>query len=170
VASAEGKDGQAVALLRSGAGESPPPDVEPAELTGRLLTLDDLQADPAVSLGDSEPDRTYRVQLTGGMHTYEWSVDGGEVDGIPMPVREGERVRLVLENDTMMWHPMHLHGQPFQVQVAGGGGPVKDTVNVAPFDQLTVDFVADNPGTWMLHCHNVYHAETGMHTVINYIE
>jgi FtsP/CotA-like multicopper oxidase with cupredoxin domain len=170
VASAEGKDGQAVALLRSGAGESPPPDVEPAELAGRLLTLDDLEADPAVALDDSDPDRTYRVQLTGGMHSYEWGVDGGEVDGIPMPVREGERVRLILENDTMMWHPVHLHGQPFQVQVAGGGGPVKDTVNVAPFDQVTVDFVADNPGTWMLHCHNIYHAETGMHTLINYIE
>jgi FtsP/CotA-like multicopper oxidase with cupredoxin domain len=170
VASAEGKDGQAVALLRSGAGESPPPDVEPAELTGRLLTLDDLEADPAVALDDSDPDRTYRVQLTGGMHSYEWGVDGGEVDGIPMPVREGERVRLILENDTMMWHPIHLHGQPFQVQVAGGGGPVKDTVNVAPFDQVTVDFVADNPGAWMLHCHNVYHAETGMHTVISYVQ
>jgi FtsP/CotA-like multicopper oxidase with cupredoxin domain len=65
---------------------------------------------------------------------------------------------------------MHLHGQPFQVQVAGGGGPVKDTVNIAPMDQVTVDFVADNPGTWMLHCHNIYHAETGMHTLINYIE
>jgi FtsP/CotA-like multicopper oxidase with cupredoxin domain len=170
VASAEGKDGQAVALLRSGAGESPPPDVEPAELTGRLLTLDDLEADPAVALDDSDPDRTYQVQLTGGMHSYEWGVDGGEVDGIPMPVREGERVRLILENDTMMWHPIHLHGQPFQVQVAGGGGPVKDTVNVAPFDQVTVDFVADNPGAWMLHCHNVYHAETGMHTVISYVQ
>ncbi|HEU4542762.1 MAG TPA: multicopper oxidase family protein [Jiangellaceae bacterium] len=170
VASAEGKDGQAMALLRTGPGESPPPDVEPSELTGRLLTLDDLQADPAVSLGDSEPDRTYRVQLTGGMHSYEWDVDGEEVDGITLPVHEGERVRLVLENDTMMWHPMHLHGQPFQVQVAGGGGPVKDTVNVAPMDQVTVDFVADNPGTWMLHCHNVYHAETGMHTLINYVE
>lgn len=170
VASAEGKDGQALALLRTGPGESPPPDAAPSELAGRLLTLDDLQADPTVSLDDNAPDRTYRVQLTGGMHTYEWDVDGEEVDGITLPVHEGERVRLVLENDTMMWHPMHLHGQPFQVQVARGSGPVKDTVNVPPFDQVTVDFVADNPGTWMLHCHNIYHAETGMHTLINYIE
>jgi FtsP/CotA-like multicopper oxidase with cupredoxin domain len=170
VASAEGKEGQALLVLRSGPGETPPADVTPSELTGRLLTLNDLEADSSVSLDDSDPDRTYRVQLTGGMHSYEWGVEGEEADGITLPVRDGQRVRLILQNDTMMWHPMHLHGQPFQVQVAGGGGPVKDTVNVPPMDQVTIDFIADNPGTWMLHCHNIYHAETGMHTLINYVQ
>ncbi|HEX6232059.1 MAG TPA: multicopper oxidase family protein [Jiangellaceae bacterium] len=170
VASAEGKDGQALAVLRSGQGRLEAADLQPAELSGRLLALDQLEASPAVDLGGGEPDRTYQVPLTGGMHGYEWGVEGEHVDGVTMPVREGERVRLILENDTMMWHPMHLHGQPFQVQVASGQGPVKDTVNVAPFEQVTIDFVADNPGTWMLHCHNIYHAETGMHTLINYVE
>jgi multicopper oxidase len=170
VASAEGKHGQAMTVLRTGPGELPPPDVRPAELTGRLLTLNDLEAAPTASLDDREPAQTYRMRLTGGMHAYEWGVEGEQYDGVTMPVRDGERIRLILQNDTMMWHPMHLHGQPFQVQGAGGTGPLKDTVNVPPMEEVTVDFAATNPGTWLLHCHNIYHAEAGMHTVLQYVQ
>jgi FtsP/CotA-like multicopper oxidase with cupredoxin domain len=169
VATAEGKDGQALTWLRAGPGSVPSADVEPAELAGRLLSLDDLAADPSISLDSTPPARTYRVPLTGGMHSYEWGVNGEKSDEVTMPVRQAERIRLILENNTMMWHPMHLHGQPFQVQVAGGAGPLKDTVNIAPMDRITVEFDATNPGPWMLHCHNIYHAETGMHTMINYV-
>lgn len=169
VADAEGKDGQAMVLLRSGPGELPPPDVRPDELSGRLLTYDDLQADPTVSLGDGSPDRTYRVRLTGDMAAYEWGVEPDIDDGELMTVREGERVRLIFDNQTMMFHPMHLHGQPVQIQGANGPGPLKDNVIVGPMEQVTVDFIADNPGPWALHCHNIYHAEAGMQTVLQYV-
>ncbi|MBS3940761.1 MAG: multicopper oxidase family protein [Actinobacteria bacterium] len=169
VADAEGKDGQTMLLLRAGPGELPPPDVRPAELAGRLLTYDDLQADPTVSLGDGVPDRTYRVRLTGDMASYEWGVEPNVPDGEAMTVREGERVRLIFDNQTMMFHPMHLHGQPVQIQGANGPGPLKDNVIVGPMEQITVDFIADNPGPWALHCHNIYHAEAGMQTVLQYV-
>jgi FtsP/CotA-like multicopper oxidase with cupredoxin domain len=68
-----------------------------------------------------------------------------------------------------MWHPIHLHGQTFQVRTDSGSGPRKDTVIVPAMGTVTVDFVADNPGQWALHCHNIYHAEAGMVTVLSYV-
>jgi FtsP/CotA-like multicopper oxidase with cupredoxin domain len=68
-------------------------------------------------------------------------------------------------NTTMMWHPVHLHGHTFAV---GDGGARKDTAIVLPGQTLTADFDADNPGRWMVHCHNVYHAEGGMMTLLGY--
>ena len=71
-----------------------------------------------------------------------------------------------------MWHPMHLHGHTFQVLLASEGevrrGPRKDTLIVLPKQQVTVALVADNPGDWMLHCHNAYHQEAGMMTTLDY--
>jgi FtsP/CotA-like multicopper oxidase with cupredoxin domain len=81
-------------------------------------------------------------------------------------VQAGERVQLDLVNTTTMWHPMHLHGHTFAV---GASGPRKDTANVLPRETLPVVFDADNPGLWMLHCHNIYHAEAGMMTAIGYL-
>jgi FtsP/CotA-like multicopper oxidase with cupredoxin domain len=69
----------------------------------------------------------------------------------------------------MMFHPMHLHGHSFQVRHEGGSGPRKDTVIVRPMQQLTVDLAADNPGQWMVHCHNSYHQEAGMMTTLSYV-
>ncbi|MEV4440184.1 multicopper oxidase domain-containing protein, partial [Streptomyces sp. NPDC049577] len=81
----------------------------------------------------------------------------------------GERVRLVFVNDTTMWHPMHLHGHTFALRGGpGGGGVRKDTAIVLPGKRLEADFDADNPGLWMIHCHNVYHSESGMMTVLGY--
>jgi multicopper oxidase len=88
----------------------------------------------------------------------------------PLEVRQGERVRLVFENRSTMFHPMHLHGHTFQVRRADAHapGPRKDTVIVRPEEQVTVDFDAANPGRWMLHCHNAYHAAGGMMTELSY--
>jgi multicopper oxidase len=85
-------------------------------------------------------------------------------------VQEGQRVSLTFSNMSMMWHPMHLHGHTFQV-IKPGGGPRarKDTVVVLPMQRLTVDLVADNPGEWMLHCHNTYHLEAGTMTSLRYV-
>ena len=78
--------------------------------------------------------------------------------------RQGERLRLRIVNDTMMFHPVHLHGHTFQVV----GSSRKDTVNVPSMGAVEVDIEADNPGQWMLHCHNTYHFESGMATVLSY--
>ncbi|WP_175499912.1 multicopper oxidase family protein, partial [Streptomyces sp. CC77] len=169
VAAAEGKGAAALAVLRTGAGAAPGASVRPAELTrGPVLTADRLAADPSVALPPRKPDRTIRIRLTGGMAAYDWAFDGEPYRADRRhPVQEGERVRLVFTNATTMWHPLHLHGHTFAL-AGTAGGPRKDTAVILPGASLAVDFDADNPGLWMLHCHNVYHAEAGMMTVLGY--
>ena len=87
-------------------------------------------------------------------------------DSAPITVREGERLRLRVVNDTMMFHPIHLHGHTFQMVSAGSAR--KDTVNVESMSAVEFDIEADNPGQWMFHCHNTYHLETGMATTLSY--
>ena len=78
-------------------------------------------------------------------------------------------MRFIMQNRSMMWHPMHLHGHFFQVRNGTGRGPFKDTALVEPhMGELVFDFVADNPGEWFFHCHNAYHMETGMARVVTY--
>ncbi|MVO83980.1 multicopper oxidase domain-containing protein [Streptomyces sp. p1417] len=165
---AEGKKAAAQAVLRTGGGRPPAASVRPRELKGRVLLADRLTADDSVALPDRAPDRTIRIRLTGGMRRYDWAFDGKPyTPGQRHPVRAGERVRLVFSNGTTMWHPLHLHGHTFALAGAPGR-PRKDTAVVLPNGTLTVDFDADNPGLWMIHCHNVYHAEAGMMTVLGY--
>ncbi|MFD4537070.1 multicopper oxidase family protein [Kitasatospora sp. NPDC058397] len=163
---AEGKNAAALALLRTGGGAAPDASVRPAELDGRLLGASQLKADPSVRLPARAPDRTVRLELTGGMAKADWAFNGRRYDPAQRyPVAAGERVRLEFRNTTSMWHPVHLHGHTFALP---GDGPRKDTAIVLPGATLAVDFDADNPGLWMVHCHNVYHAETGMMTVLGY--
>ncbi|MER6998301.1 multicopper oxidase family protein [Streptomyces sp. NPDC000410] len=166
---AEGKRAAALALLRTATGAAPAASVRPEELSGRLLTADRLKAAESVALAPGKPDRTIRIKLTGGMRTYDWAFDGKPYAPGPPPheVRSGERVRLVFTNSTTMWHPLHLHGHTFALANSLGGAR-KDTAVILPNGTLTVDFDADNPGLWMIHCHNVYHAEAGMMTVLGY--
>ncbi|MGA5128989.1 multicopper oxidase family protein [Streptomyces olivoreticuli] len=167
VALAEGKKAAALAVLRTGGGAAPDASVRPRELDGTLLTADRMKADRNVLLKDRRPDRTLTLRLTGGMAKYDWAINAKKyAPDRRYPVAAGERVRLVFVNDTTMWHPMHLHGHTFALP---GGGPRKDTAIVRPGQRLAVDFDADNPGLWMLHCHNVYHAESGMMTVLGYL-
>jgi FtsP/CotA-like multicopper oxidase with cupredoxin domain len=67
----------------------------------------------------------------------------------------------------MMFHPLHLHGHTFQVQGVSESGPRKDTVIVRPMERLAVDLAANNPGHWMVHCHNLYHQQAGMMTTLS---
>ncbi|MFF2731454.1 multicopper oxidase family protein [Streptomyces sp. NPDC058008] len=166
---AEGKDASALAVLKTGTGAVPAATVRPAELDGELVTPDRLAPDDGVALAQREPDRTVRMTLTGSMDAYDWAFDGTPYDpAVRHPVKAGERVRLVFTNRTPMWHPIHLHGHTFAL--AGEAlGARKDTAAVLPGRSLTVDLDADNPGLWMLHCHNVYHAESGMMTVLGYL-
>ncbi|MBF6228669.1 multicopper oxidase family protein [Nocardia abscessus] len=170
VASAEGKAGQGFALIRTGAGSPPPADVRPAELAGPPITADRLAAVESVRLPDRRTDRTLDVTLGSHMNKYIWTINGKQFpDHAALDVTEGQRIRLRFVNQTMMFHPMHLHGHTFQVVGPGGDGPRKDTSIVLPNQPLEVDFDADNPGQWMVHCHNVYHGEAGMMSVVSYV-
>lgn len=168
LAEGKGDSASALALLRTGSGTAPTAATRPAELSGRPLTADSLKAAEPVALAAREPDRTVRIKLTGGMAKYDWAFDGKPyAPDQRHPVKAGERVRLEFNNSTTMWHPLHLHGHTFAL---GGrpGGARKDTAVVLPNGTLTADFDADNPGLWMVHCHNVYHSEAGMMTVLGY--
>jgi FtsP/CotA-like multicopper oxidase with cupredoxin domain len=100
------------------------------------------------------------------MTPYRWTINGRTFpDTEPLPVAAGERIRLRFANMSMMFHPMHVHGHTFAL---AGSGVRKDTVIVPPMRTLTVDLDADNPGQWAAHCHNIYHAETGMMTTLSY--
>jgi multicopper oxidase len=170
VASAEGKQGQALLLLRTGSGDALTADVRPGELSGRLLQLSDLHATDDVALPTRRPDRALPVRLGGGMMAFRWTINGRTFDDMqPLSLRQGERARLQFANHTMMYHPMHLHGHTFEVLGPDGRiGPRKDTVIVLPGQTLNADLVADNPGQWAAHCHNAYHMAAGMMTVLSY--
>ncbi|MDV9187434.1 multicopper oxidase family protein [Streptomyces sp. SR27] len=165
---AEGKNRTALAVLRTGGGAAPTASVRPRELDGKVVHGGQLKAAESVRLDSRRPDRTVELKLTGSMATYDWAINGEKYDPAKRhPVRAGERVRLAFVNDTTMWHPMHLHGHTYAL---ADGGARKDTSIVLPGERLEVDFDADNPGLWMLHCHNVYHAESGMMTVLGYLK
>lgn len=172
VALAEGKKAVARALIRTGGGEPPPSaSVMPAELDRRIVAYRQLKPAESVVLQAKEPQRTIRLELTGGMMAYDWGFNGKRFDHTK-PVKDayevssGERVRIDFVNTTTMFHPVHLHGHTFAVGEAAG--PRKDTAMVLPGQTLPVFFDADNPGLWMVHCHNVYHAEAGMMAVLGY--
>ncbi|MFI5794342.1 multicopper oxidase family protein [Streptomyces sp. NPDC051677] len=170
VALAEGKNATAMALVRTASGGAPAATVRPKELDGAVLTASVLKAADDVRLSAKKADVVHRVELTGGMDKYDWAVNGKKFDmnnpdADPFLVEEGQRVRLDFANTTQMWHPMHLHGHTFQL---GSGGARKDTTIVLPRKTVSVVFDADNPGQWMLHCHNVYHGEVGMMALVAY--
>ncbi|MET9334608.1 multicopper oxidase family protein [Streptomyces cellulosae] len=170
VALAEGKDATGMALVRTGSGSAPRATVRPKELNGKILTASQLRAAGDVRLPSQKVDRVHRVELTGGMEKYNWAINGKAYDmddpaANPLTIEEGQRVRLDFVNSTEMWHPMHLHGHTYQL---GDSGPRKDTAIVLPKKKLSVIFDADNPGQWMLHCHNAYHGEVGMMALVAY--
>ena len=166
VAVAEGKAGRALALVRTGAGRPPDADVHPAELDRRVTLGNDLSAAPDVLLPSKRVDRTHDLVLAGSMAPYRWTINGRTFsDSEALAVEQGERVRLRIRNRSKMFHPMHVHGHTFAL---AKGGPRKDTVIVRPMETVEVELDATNPGQWMTHCHNIYHAETGMMINLSY--
>ncbi|TNC21552.1 multicopper oxidase family protein [Amycolatopsis alkalitolerans] len=170
VAVAEGKTGQALGVVRTGAGAVPPANVRPAELDGRMLDYAGLHAASGAVLPARTPDVTHDLVLGGGMMPYRWTINGRAYpDDQPLPVRQGQYVRLRYRNTTAMYHPVHLHGHTFALRQGNSPtGPRKDTAIVLPGQTIVADFVADNPGQWVTHCHNAYHDAAGMMTVISY--
>ncbi|WP_252375091.1 MULTISPECIES: multicopper oxidase family protein [unclassified Nonomuraea] len=168
VAQAEGKGGRAYAVVRtSRKADAPPSRVKVPELKRRMLEYQDLNARPV----DHLPLPTRAVAVTLGMRESgnEWTLnDRLASDPLRLRVEPGETLRIVLDNQSPMWHPMHLHGHTFQLRARKRYGPRKDTVNIKPRERLHIDVHAGNPGEWMFHCHNLYHQEQGMMGAIGY--
>lgn len=135
---------------------------EPVE-GGRVLVYGDLKA-MRPDARYRAPDRTIELKLTGNMERYFWSFDGVKYsEAEPIRLRYGERVRFRFVNQTMMNHPMHLHGMWMQLDKGNGRlNPLKHVVNVAPGSTLEVDVPADAIGQWAFHCHLIYHMASGM--------
>lgn len=116
-------------------------------------------------------DRSIPVVLAGSMMGYTWSMPVHDMTGAPATVARGERVELVMRNESMMAHPMHLHGHSFQVTEINDrklAGAMRDCILVPPRTTVKVAFDADNPGIWAYHCHNLYHMAAGMFTTLVY--
>ena len=116
-----------------------------------------------------EPEREIELHLTGNMERYMWSFDGKKYSEAktPIPFRYGERLRLIFVNDTMMEHPIHLHGMWMELENgAGPRQPRKHTISVKPAERLSVAITADAPGPWAMHCHLLLHMEMGMFRVV----
>jgi CopA family copper-resistance protein len=129
----------------------------------RVLTYADLHTIGG-PLDPRPPGRSIELHLTGNMERYSWSFDGVKyADATPIHFRAGERLRIVLVNDTMMNHPIHLHGMWSELENPDGSFQVrKHTINVQPAQRVSYAVTADAPGHWAYHCHMLYHMEAGM--------
>jgi FtsP/CotA-like multicopper oxidase with cupredoxin domain len=129
----------------------------------RVLTYADLHTIGG-PIDPREPGREIELHLTGNMERFIWSFDGVKfADAKPVHFNTGERLRIVLVNDTMMNHPIHLHGMWSELENPDGQFQVrKHTINVQPAQRITYAVSADNPGRWAYHCHLAYHMEAGM--------
>ncbi|MBH3444015.1 copper resistance system multicopper oxidase [Pseudomonas moraviensis] len=129
----------------------------------RVLTYADLRSafeDP----DGRDPGRTIELHLTGHMEKFAWSFNGIKFsDAEPLRLKYGERIRLVLVNDTMMTHPIHLHGMWSDLEDENGNFQVrKHTIDMPPGSRRSYRVTADALGRWAYHCHLLYHMETGM--------
>jgi FtsP/CotA-like multicopper oxidase with cupredoxin domain len=129
----------------------------------RVLTYADLRARYR-GVDGRPPTREIELHLSGNMDRYIWGFNGQKFSSAePIELKLGERVRFVLINDTMMEHPIHLHGLWSELENGHGEfNPYKQTIIVKPAERVSYLVSADTPGHWAFHCHLVYHMEAGM--------
>jgi L-ascorbate oxidase len=130
---------------------------------GKFLSYGDLKAQKPL-YEHREATREIEMRLTGNMERYIWSINGVKYeDAEPVRLQYGERVRIKFVNETMMTHPMHLHGM-WSILDNGNGkwNPIKHVVSVAPGTNVHMETEVDAPGQWAFHCHLSYHADSGM--------
>lgn len=128
-----------------------------------------LQSPDSTQLPEG-PTRELRFELTGNMNRYVWSLDNKVVsEADKILIKKGENVRLILFNNSMMRHPMHLHGHDFRVLNGKGvNSPLKNVIDIMPMETDTLEFHANVYGDWFFHCHILYHMMSGMGRVISY--
>lgn len=143
---------------------------EPAERP--QAPYESLQALVPTTLPPDAPVRELELRLTGDMERYIWSFNDKTYAEEPtVPVKAGEVLRVNLINDTMMHHPIHLHGHFFRlINQHGERSPLKHTVDVPPMGRRTIEFLADAQGDWLFHCHLLYHMDAGMARVFSYAQ
>jgi FtsP/CotA-like multicopper oxidase with cupredoxin domain len=129
-----------------------------------------LRAVKDTSFPKSAPRREFRLTLDGDMNRYVWMINNKPISpDDDIHIGEGEVVRFIMINRTMMHHPMHLHGHFFRViNGQGDRSPLKHTVDVEPMSTTVIEFMADEPGDWFFHCHLLYHMMSGMARVVEY--
>jgi len=139
------------------------PGVGLRDMPHRVLALADLRSLDAPP-DRRQPGREIELHLTGNMERYSWSIDGLEYgQSTPVHFRHGERLRVHLHNDTMMTHPMHLHGMWSDLEDAAGNFLVRrHTLPVQPAQRVSFSVTADAPGRWAWHCHLLLHMDAGM--------
>ncbi|MGE6407548.1 MULTISPECIES: copper resistance system multicopper oxidase [unclassified Psychrobacter] len=140
------------------------PGINLREIDRKVLTYDQLRSvDEAIFAEQRKPTREIEIHLTGNMERYIWALDGVMFkDATPVNIKPNERVRITLVNDTMMNHPMHLHGMWSDLRTPSGDFQVrKHTIVVQPAQKISFD-VTGEFGRWAWHCHLLYHMEAGM--------
>lgn len=141
-------------------------------MNGDITTLNYgmLKSPTKTTLDKNAPVREIRFELTGNMNRYVWSMDNkvlSEVDKIL--IKKGEIVRITLFNNSMMRHPMHLHGHDFRVLNGQGDyAPLKNVLDIMPMETDVIEFAANADGDWFFHCHILYHMMAGMNRVFSY--
>ncbi|WP_434978278.1 multicopper oxidase domain-containing protein [Daejeonia sp. YH14] len=133
------------------------------------LTYDRLQSADKTILPDDHV-RILHFTLEGSMSHYLWTLDNKTVtESDKILIRKGEVLRIVLYNNSMMRHPMHLHGHDFRlVNSAGDYAPLKNVIDISPMETDTIEFAANQDGDWFFHCHILYHMMSGMGRVFSY--
>lgn len=135
----------------------------------RVLVYNDLK-NLTQGLDNRKPGREIELHLTGNMEQYMWSFDGKKFSEVKEPIKfiYGERLKLTMVNDTMMEHPIHLHGMFMELDNGSGEYmPRKHTISIKPAERLSMIITADEAGNWAFHCHLLYHMEAGMFRVVN---
>src|SRR5690606_4312805 len=140
-----------------------------ANASGEIITLNYamLKSPHNTALPKDAPVKELSFTLTGNMNRYVWSMDNrilAETDKIP--VKKGEILRIAIHNNSMMRHPMHLHGYDFRVlNGQEDNAPLKNIIDIMPMETDTIEFLADKEGEWFFHCHILYHMMAGMNRV-----
>lgn len=134
------------------------------------LTYDMLRSPRPTVLNDKLPMREIKLNLTGNMIRYVWSFDNKTLSqSDKILIRKGENVRMILVNNTMMRHPLHLHGHFFRfLNAQGEYSPMKHTFDIGPMETVTIEFYANEEKDWFFHCHILYHMMAGMARVVSY--
>lgn len=172
LAQGEGTDKQTGLVLATKGSPLPTLSGRNSVTSGALTNANESLFRPVSPLLTKPVDQKINIDLGGDMATYIWTLNSQAwPNATPIIVEKDSRVEITFKNLSTMAHPMHLHGHVFQVTALDDlpiQGAMRDTVLVLPSSSVTVQFDADNPGVWPLHCHVLYHLEAGMMTVVRY--